>query len=61
MCKRPQKASGPSQASRNTRVVSDGQDDLETLQDPAALARQLESDYDDAPEGLDSQTLRERV
>jgi hypothetical protein len=61
MSKRPQKASGPPQPLKNTRVVSDGQDDPNTLQDLAAQQRQQESDYDDAPDGSDSQTLREQV
>jgi hypothetical protein len=61
MSKRPQKASGPPQPPKNTRVVSDGQDDHDTLQDLAAQQRQQESDYDDAPEGSDSRTLREQV
>jgi hypothetical protein len=61
MSKRLPKASGPSQSSKNTRVVDDGQDDHDTLQDLAAQQRQQESDYDDAPDGSDSQTLREQV
>ena len=48
------------QPPRNTIVVSDAHDDY-TPQDLAAQQRQQESDYDDAPDGSDSQTLREQV
>lgn len=61
MSRRPPKASGPPQPPRNTIVVSDGQDDQDTFQDLAAQQRQQEFDYNDAPEGSDSQTLREQV
>lgn len=60
MSRRQPKASVPSQLPKNPTVVSDAHDDYDP-QDPAAIERQLDSDYDDAPEASNSQTLREQV
>jgi hypothetical protein len=59
MSRRQPKAGGPS-TTKNTIAVRDAHDD-DDPQDLAAPERQLDSDYDDAPERLDSQTLREQV
>jgi len=61
MPRRQPKASGPLHPPRNTIVASDVHDDHDDPQDPAAPEPQLESDYDDAPEGSNSQTLQEQV
>jgi hypothetical protein len=60
MSKRQPKAGGPS-TTKNTIVVSDAHDD-DNPQDLAAFERQLESDYDDTPEGSNQpRTLQEQV